>query len=237
LESPRWSWSERVEHVILGSGATRRALLAIALVAVPVLGGAIALQLVAGIPVRHLFVDTRRLGDLPIYAGAVSYLGVLAWAATASICLFAASLVGGPSGRARGFLVGAGVLSALLCVDDLWELHDRVIPSIAFRLFGILTDDAETAAELAGAAVVLAYLGLFIDSIRRTRWWLLGLAVACFGVMLAADIAWLEKPDDAIALHLLEDGVKLVGILAWLVYHADAAHQLVRGDLARRATG
>ncbi len=196
-----------------------------------------AAQLLASIPVRHLFIDTRRLGDLPLYAGAVSYVGILGWAAASSICLFAATVLTGRAGSGRAFLVRAGAVSVLLGIDDLWELHERVLPAIAFRLFGVATGDAEVLALAAIAAVVLLHLGLSLGTIRRTQWWLLAFAVVCFGVMLATDVAVATKPDDSIVVHLLEDGMKLVGILAWLAYHADTAHAFVRAHEARGGGG
>ena len=212
----------------LGVATPRRALPAIGLVALSVLGAVIAAQVVAGIPVRHMFVDTRRLGELPLYAGAVSYLGILAWAAAGSICLFAATVVSGQNGSIRAFLVRAGALSTLLCIDDLWELHDRVVPAIAVRLFGTSTGEIGELLTLAVyAALALAHFGMSIHIIRRTQWWLLAFAVASFGVMVVADVAIPVKPDDSIVLHFLDDGAKLIGILAWLVYHADAARALV----------
>ena len=63
----------------LGYATPRRALTAIGLVALSVLGGVTAAQVLAGIPVPQMFVDTRVFGDLPLYAGAVSNLGILAW--------------------------------------------------------------------------------------------------------------------------------------------------------------
>ena len=66
-----------------------------------------------------------------VYYGAVSNLGVLLWTAGAAIALFGAGLalaLGRPAGEA-GLLLAAGMLTGFLAIDDLFLVHENVLPA------------------------------------------------------------------------------------------------------------
>jgi len=64
------------------------------------------------------------------FLGFVSNLGVLVWCASAAVCLFSwAVLRNRVDARIfASFVFYAGLLSALLLVDDFFELHELVFP-------------------------------------------------------------------------------------------------------------
>lgn len=183
-----------------------------------------AAQLIAGIPVRHLLSDTRSIGGLPLYAGIVSDIGILAWAAGATISLFGWSLLDRRRAAERAFLLRAGLLTAWLSLDDLIELHERVFAGIGVP---------EPVTYGAYVAAVIAHLALSAATIRQTQWWLLSFALFWFAGSVLADILLPDLQEDSL-LRLVDEGAKLIGILAWLAYHADAAGQLLRRPLQPR---
>jgi hypothetical protein len=196
-----------------------RTLSAIALAGLGILAAVVAAQLIFGIPMNQLVGDTRSLGDLPLHAGIVSYVGILAWAGAAAICLFSWRLVEPARRTERAFLLRAGLLTAWLCLDDLFELHER-----AFAGIGV----PELVTYGAYAAAAMVHLALSTGTIRKTQWWLLAFALVCFAGSVLADLAIPYPPEDSL-LVLSDNGPKLLGILAWSVYHVDAARQLLRG--------
>ncbi len=97
------------------------------------LGGAGFTVLVAtltGKPIWMLATDPAEVQYFPPYIGMLSNWGVILWIATASICLFSAILLKRQkaSKPAFKFLATSGVFSLLLGIDDLYMLHDRVLP-------------------------------------------------------------------------------------------------------------
>ncbi len=140
------------------------------------------------------------------YYGLVSNLGVLLWCAAAAVCLFGTALLhqGSAGGHATLFLLYSGFFSALMLVDDLFLLHEFVVPNLfgigerrLFLLYGLL---------LGGLIVAFQRL------IRATDPGLFCLSLALFALGLAAD----QLPlDPGAVTRLLEDGCKFLGIAAW----------------------
>ena len=89
----------------------RAALALIVGVPVVVLGAAVVLQVMRDVPIRHLLSDPVEWADVPLYAGAIGYFGVLLWAATAAVLLFVAAMVGPGWTPVRTFLLRAGLIT------------------------------------------------------------------------------------------------------------------------------
>jgi len=171
------------------------------------------------IPLAKLTRDPLATFDGAFYIGAISNIGVLAWAAAATICFFTAALLRGDAALAvwRRFLNYFGVITTILLTDDLFLLHEDVL---SWRLH---VPEALTYAVYAGLG--LAGLVIFRAVIRRTDAVLLYLALAMFGFSVVTD----QMPV-VYARHVMEDGSKLVGIFAWLAYFARTASALQRHD-------
>ena len=139
----------------------------------------------------------------------------MVWTATAAICVFTYAVIKerpGQRERASFFLFG-GLLTALLALDDLFLLHERLFvtylgigENITFGVYGLL---------------ISAYMVWFVRTILRTDFLLLVLAVGFFGVMLFADKEFVVLSEDV--SHLFEDGAKLFGIVSWAAYYARAS--------------
>jgi hypothetical protein len=151
------------------------------------------------------------------YVGLLSNLAALVWAAGATACFLAAALA--PPGRARALLLAAGALTTLLLADDMFQLHEQV--------WGLVLPGDER-------IVLLAYgvlAALFVVAFRREltaqpRPILLLVAAAAFALSLAADVLGRGG-------HLVEDGAKLLGTVAWVAFLVGVALAHLRAADAR----
>jgi hypothetical protein len=148
--------------------------------------------------------------------GAVSNLGILAWTASASICLFAALLLVLEARRnAAAFALAGGLLTGLLALDDLFMLHEAVLPPRGIPqpvVLGIYL------------ALAAAYGFVFRRHLLAARWPVLALAALAFGVSLAIDQF---HPLPRRFHTFAEELAKFVGILAWLAFHVEAMVDLL----------
>lgn len=154
-----------------------------------------------------------------VYFGAVSSAGVLLWASGAAICVFAASVLAVSSRQIRQaiFLFSAGLLTGILVLDDLFLVHDNILPA-----FGV----SQPAVYGTYALLCSAYILVSWRQILANRYGLLAVAIALFGASIKID--WLFHSDHPVRI-LLEDGAKLCGIFAWTSFHIIAAWQALTG--------
>ena len=168
-----------------------------------------------------LFIDPSTSAALPWYTGLVSELGILGWAAAATAAAASAFVAG--VGRRRGaawFLVHGCGLGTLLCLDDLLQVHSG-------PLLGLLgVPKVGMLALLAGAVVHWAVIHR--RELARTRRGLLAGAATAFALSLAVDVLGTGR---GIAL-VVEDGAKLLGILAWAAYFLTTGADIVRSVVA-----
>jgi hypothetical protein len=140
------------------------------------------------------------------YFGFVSALGVMLWVATASICLFSASLV---SASALGtdvfrFSLTAGLLTGWLALDDAFRLHESVMLT-----FGI----PQTAVLAHYCVLAITYLVTSLRTILANDFWLLLIGGGALVVSLAVDIFF---HDLSSSLVIVEDSAKFLGFLSGL---------------------
>ncbi|MBA3345005.1 MAG: hypothetical protein H0T44_06840 [Gemmatimonadales bacterium] len=173
-----------------------------------------------GVNPAVLFQDPVTGGHLRPYTGVISNMGVVFWVATAGVCLFASWVlwVGNRRERAQ-FLGSVGLLTAILGVDDLFVFHELLAP-------GYL--------RVSERLVVAVYCTLLAGIIVRFRRELLssadpllGGALACLAGSLAVDmlapnLGW---------YHLVEDGLKFIGITLWSTFYIRLACHFVRSAL------
>lgn len=152
--------------------------------------------------------------NIPLYAGLISNLGVLLWCGAGAICLFTWALLrrmGAPG--PRGAYLCAGLLSILLMLDDLFLLHERVLP----MYFG----PAEKALFAVYGVLALAYVLGYRQFLMRTDWLLLVAAFVLFTVSLGFD--FVSEETHIPQRHFFEDGSKFAGIATWTAYHVRTA--------------
>ncbi len=185
-----------------------------------------AVAIIATIAVASLLVDVRiptltrdmaSLANIHPLTGALSNLGILLWCVASTVSLFAAWTLRRASERCLlRFLVASGALSAYFMVDDLFLVHDYLIP----HHVGLW----EKAVYLGIASATAAYLYAFRHYILQSHKMLLGIAVILLALSMSIDAVFASYLHRIGDWHVfLEDGLKWMGITYWLGFHALAA--------------
>lgn len=161
--------------------------------------------------------DPTQLSGRHPLVGAVSNLGALAWCTAAAVCLFTWTMVR-RSDRSKlptSFFLWSGLLSAFLLIDDLFRLHDDLLP---FRV-GI---PENLVFAIYGAGLVV-YVWRFREAILNTDWGIFALAVLFGGFSLALDVGEYFTVAGVrlrLPMHVLvEDAFKFTAIVTWAVYY------------------
>lgn len=158
------------------------------------------------------------MGSMPAYVGFMSQIGIFFWSAAATVCLFAFKLLSGKEDRKelRYFLLISGLISLFLGLDDVFQLHEEVLPN----LVGI----PQVVVLTSYGIIVLLYVSEFYQLILKTAYVLLIMSVFFFGISLVIDIFHFP----VIYPYLLEDGAKLIGLISWFVYFFRTSEYAVR---------
>jgi hypothetical protein len=179
-----------------------------------------------GVPFSHVSRDAVEILKAPPYYGALSNLGILVWVAGAVSCIFGAALLWRRSKDRTwaGYLLSLGGLTAVLVLDDLFLLHETVLP----QLIGVRQRHV-----LAGYAVLVAvFLVRHRKRIIQTEYPLLVTAFGFFSLSVISDGA--QTRIDLPLHYGIEDGGKFLGILAWSVYSVRLSMHRVLSVLERR---
>ncbi len=171
-----------------------------------------------------LFRDPLAVAELKgvacckVYDGAISSLGVIGWMACAALCLFAAAIMMNARNKIAGagtFFIYAGLFTAFLGFDDLFLIHENVLPA-----FGV----PERVTYGAYGLIGLGYLATSWRLILQNRYVLFGGAIALLATSVVID--WFLHSDNVWRL-IAEDGAKFVGISLWASFHVDAAWRFI----------
>lgn len=177
-----------------------------------VLGCAVIIWQWKGIPIGNLTRDPSNILSSPFYLGAISSLGIMLWTATASICIFTGFICqrSGKNLELSHFLLASGLLTTVLMFDDLFLFHEIVFPHRLhvpeYVVYGVYI--------LAPLSLLACYWRLIL----RTEFPLF-VAAGCFlGASMLADTLTNVSADTSIKF-LIEDGLKLFGIMSWFIYY------------------
>ena len=217
---------EILKTLVSQAARLRVLLVIIYAVALLTLAALVVVHFVADIPLRLFFIDPVAEFSSPMYVGAVSNLGVVLWGSTASACLFGGWLLWGRQNAAEQsrFLLGSAVVSAILLFDDLFLLHEEVLPErlkipqpIVFVGYGLL---------------VGWLLWRFRTLILESDFVLLVLAAGFFAGSLLVDLFVTPAEffifGDFAGRDLIEDGLKFLGIISWTAYFWRVAIRTLR---------
>ena len=184
-----------------------RTVLVVSALTAALLLAALALGAVVDRPLAYFTRDPSATLGAPLYVGLLSHVGVLVWWSCAVVCALAWALRRRDDERRSTALFAAAGITAYLALDDLFQIHEVVFPD----MIGI----SQLAVIAAYALALAAYVAFFRRFVRESDWPLLALAVAFFAASVALDTL-----GDAVGWknHLLEDGAKLFGIVAWSAY-------------------
>ena len=153
--------------------------------------------------------DLAQTCGYPIGVGMISNIGILFWGAAASICFFTTFLESINRESSKLLLLGA-IFSSLLCIDDLFLLHDRYIGPDFLNL----TYLAISIFLLVRFRRILKIIGLFNLLISIL---FLGLSVFFDGVIQQIFNQNYEFT------QLFEEGFKFIGIACWLNFWCKAS--------------
>jgi hypothetical protein len=156
------------------------------------------------------------------WIGLFSNIGVFIWWIAAVIAIFTGVLLRWAPGRGTisAFLLSWGALTGILALDDFFMIHEWVIPT-----YLPLSDDFMFGVYF---VVALFLIVLFRDEILRSPYPLFLFALACFSASILIDVVGPFRPVDwGLPARLVwnleyvvEDGFKLIGIIAWAHYFA-----------------
>lgn len=199
-------------------GRARNRLMRVTALAYVIALGLLLLAVVAAswqqVPVGDLTRDPAVVLDGHPFTGAISFIGVLCWSATASICLFASGLENRRSAPDQAsFLFAAAGLTGLLLVDDLFMLHDWILP--------VYLGIPEFFIYLTYALLALAYVIFYRQIILDHAAWLFAAAALFFALSVGTDLVMPDGP----AIYIWEDGFKFLGIISWSLFHISVAHR------------
>ena len=178
------------------------------------------LHLWKDVPIVQMTEDPVALGKgMTVYTGFLSQVGILLWAGAASVCFFCGKVLR-PSivdHKLRRFLLISGVLTLYLALDDMFLLHEIVLPH-----FGIPQELVMGGYVL----VVLAYLFVFHRTILSTNFRLLSFSLFFFATAVILDVF---KPFE-LYLNLIEESAELVGLVSWMVYFTSVGERAIDPD-------
>lgn len=179
--------------------------------------------------VEELFLDPAHITGAPWYTGLVSNLGILAWT-VACVSAAGGAWVARRAGRptAVTFLASGALVTAVLGIDDLLQLHAVLLPETGMH---------PLAAKLMVAAPAPWWMWLHRSEIARSRWLLLVAALAGFAVSVGSELLVSTRGSTRL---FVEDGAKLLGVLAWAQYFVwttrDITASVIAAALERTAS-
>lgn len=181
--------------------------------------------------IQRLTVDVTALCGVPSYTGLLSNAGVALWLSGAAILFFAAGRV--PRQRRQALLLPA-LLSLMLGLDDALMLHEELVP----QWTGLDDRVVQPGLYCCYAAMLLGCLPYHRQRMAQPLFLVFLAALACLGGSVAVDVlkdSKLLSPrsplmlDEGFAMWL-EDGLKLLGIVAWTGYWVAVAGQTLDED-------
>ncbi|MEM8539824.1 MAG: hypothetical protein AAGF25_02610, partial [Pseudomonadota bacterium] len=163
---------------------------------------------------KWMFLDSLTAAELSgdcchVYYGFISNLGILLWCGTAAVCFIAGACfyVSNSSSTVTRFAIMASLLTGWLALDDMFLLHELVLPSLGLPqvvVIGIY------------AILVLGYLGLNWRFIMQQEWWILAVGSGTLSLSVIVDTVFHSLVP---VFVYLEDSAKFIGIVSWASFH------------------
>tara|TARA_B100001287_G_scaffold267560_1_gene262863 strand:- start:291 stop:935 length:645 start_codon:yes stop_codon:yes gene_type:complete len=180
---------------------------------------AIKLSAMAGIKGILVIRDLAQTCDSALGIGLISNLGYLLWIAPASIALFTA--YGTPTNsqhKLKELLLCGGWFSFILCIDDMFLLHDRYIGQtflyVVYAIFAFLIvfrfrdQLIKNGGEIFILAATLLAFSILTDKFQRD----------------IVDIL----PVKYETTQIFEEGVKFLGISSWFYFWWTTSSKFIR---------
>ena len=174
-----------------------------------------------GMPMHVLTRDPAAISRTSAALGFLSNVGVVGWSCSAAIATFTAALLW-PARSANGYfglLCALALLTWAMLVDDLFMVHERLLPRV---LAGF--DDTGQLYAVIVLGIAWRWRRLLSD---RTRF-LGATAIFWLGASAAADMLLGRLPRSL--LFLIEDGSKFFGIAGWCALVVFLSVQSLRAE-------
>lgn len=177
-------------------------------------------------PIWKLANDPSEVMEFPPYIGMLSNWGVVLWVTAAAICLFSAVILKQQkaSNATYRFIAASGGLSLVLGIDDLFVLHDHLLPQ--------LLGSPERYFYFLYFFVFLVYLIYFLREIVKYEYLLFGAALVFF-VLSRRIFVSLPFFDQFMTAG---DMLKYFGIVFWLAFFYRTALFEVSAILNRKSS-
>ena len=168
-----------------------------------------------GIESTLVIRDLAQTCGYPMGVGLISNLGILIWAASASIALFS-SLSGLIEKRENSnFLLLGGILTLILCLDDFFLLHDKYIgPDFLYITYSII-----------GIYILIKFRNIILN---------IDFSAFIIAVFFLTSSILFDKyiqeifPKNYINIQLFEEGFKFIGIVCWMNFWWKASIKSLR---------
>ena len=218
LDRPLVRFEANVFGVLTFSRRLTRLLVVAVVPALIVYIGALFFGSQVGIKPVLVLRDLMQTCDQPMVVGMISSFGYLLWAASATICLFVCFSGLVVSKSWRQFLILGGVFSGVLCIDDLFLLHDRHV--------------GQEFIYITYAVMAVIILIRFRDLIAEVNGVSFLAAVVLLGLSVISDRLQIFFPDNYPTVQIFEEGFKFMGIACWLAFWSQASGYAskLRGD-------
>ncbi|WP_222843715.1 hypothetical protein [Flagellimonas flava] len=187
--------------------SNRLKILTILLISIFLISPVVLLHAWKEVPIANLTRDIASTAKVPIYTGFFSQLGIFFWIAASTLCIFGANMdlkrheiLG-----FKRFLYLSGLLTLLLCFDDVFLMHEVLYPFLGIP---------EKAVYVIYALIIIFWIVNFYSVIVKTDYILLLMAFFFFGLSVILDVF----PIPYLNPYLFEDGFKMVGIVSWFFY-------------------
>jgi len=199
------------------------------------------LQTQTAIDALDLIVDPSYVGELPAYTGLYSSLGILAWCVSATACMLCGALLRDERTTTPlvRYLMSFGIFTAILCLDDLFLVHEEGRMFLADLFNFSQTSKAPLVFEAViflGYVAIGGYIGLtYWSVIRKTEVLLLGAAVASLGSSMVVDVGMFVIPSNILHSSIgdvMEELMKFNGILLWMAYAVRLSNQSIRSRMS-----
>ena len=154
------------------------------------------------------------------FTGLISNIGILFWCASATICLFSFIIISpGKANMLSWFLLFSGLFSLILLADDLFLLHENILP---YKL------NIHQKLVYAGYALAISvYLFFFWKIILGFDYKYFIISVLLFGASIGCDI-FLPMVEWE---YFLEDSLKILGIYSWFLFYARVSQSILLREM------
>ena len=149
--------------------------------------------------------------EVAFYIGFLSNIGVIFWCFTTAILFFSFKISKdlGKSNSLGQFFIFSGLLTLFLMIDDLFLMHDVIVP--------YYLEISEKFLYLFYGLYALALLFIFKEIILESDYLLFLFAFASLASSVITDVI-LTIGISIKETYLFEDGFKFLGIISWFIY-------------------